>query len=147
MKRNARLLSLQLGKLYRAFLPEDRRLALDAHDARVGVTMAIRLVKAYLLRAFGMPLPGKIDSHFSSADCGAKGWELGAEKLLGLFEKATPAIALSEVVDDNEISQSSIDKLLDDDDESLEDIPNDESAGDPSIRLEQKNILDDPMDY
>lgn len=156
MKLNARLLSLQLGKLYGAFFPEDRRLTLDAHDAGVDVTMTIRLVKAYLLRAFGMPLPGKIDSHFSSANRGAKGWELNAEKLLSLLEKATPAIASSEVVDDNEISQSGIDKLLDDDeevledipdDESLEDIPDDESAGDLSIRLEQKNLLDDPMDY
>ena len=85
--------------------------------------------------------------------------------MLGLLEKATPAIALSELVDDNEISQSGIDKLLDDDDEvledipdddfledisddeSLEDIPDDESAGDLSIRLEQKNLLDNPMDY
>lgn len=82
-----------------------------------------------------------------SADRGAKGWELDAEKLLGLVEKATPAIASSEVVDDDEISQSGIDKLLDDDDESLEDIPDDESAEDLSMRLEQKNLLDDPMDY
>ncbi|KAI1332068.1 hypothetical protein F5Y16DRAFT_421368 [Xylariaceae sp. FL0255] len=134
-------------RLYGAFFPEDRRLTLDAHDAGVDVTMTIRLVKAYLLRAFNMPLPGKIDSHFSSADRGAKGWELDAEKLFDLLEKATPAIALSEVVDDNEISQSGIDKLLDDDDESLEDIPDDESAEDLSIRLEQKNLLDDPMDY
>ncbi|KAI0973126.1 hypothetical protein F4678DRAFT_459979 [Xylaria arbuscula] len=133
--------------LYGAFFPEDRRLTLDAHDAGVDVTITIQLVKAYLLRAFGMPLPGKIDSHFSSADRGAKGWELDAEKLLGLLEKATPAISLSEVVDDNEISQSGIDKLLDDHDESLEDIPDDESAGDLSIRLEQKNLLDDLMDY
>jgi hypothetical protein len=109
---------------------------LDAHDAGVDVTMTIRLVKTYQLRAFGMPLPGKIDSH-SSADRGVKGWELDAEKLLGLLEKATPAIASSEVVDDNEISQSGIDKLLDDDDESAEDL---------SMRLEQKNLLDDPMD-
>lgn len=93
-----------------------------------------------------MPLPGKIDSH-SSADRGAKVWELDAEKLFGLLEKATPAIASSEVGDDNEISQSGIDKLLDDDDESLEDIPDDESAEDLSMRLEQKNLLDDPMGY
>ncbi|KAI8630280.1 hypothetical protein F5Y19DRAFT_464139 [Xylariaceae sp. FL1651] len=89
-------------------------LTLDAHDAGVDVTTTIRLVKAYLLRAF----------------------ELDAEKLLGLLEKATPTIALSEVVDDNKISQSGIDKFLDDDDESLEDIPDDESAADLSIRLE-----------
>ena len=141
MKLDARLLSLRLGKLYRAFFPEDRRLTLDAHD--VGV------------RTFGMPLPGKIDSHFS-ADRGAKGWELDAEKLLGLLEKATPAIASSEIVDDNEISQSGIDKLLDEDEEvledipdneSLEDIPNDGAEGDLSIILEQKNLLDDLMDY
>lgn len=62
MKLDARLFSLQLGKLYGAFYPEDRRLTLDAHDAGVDVTMTIRLVKTYLLRAFGMPLPGKIDS-------------------------------------------------------------------------------------
>ena len=68
MKLNARLLSLRLGNLCGAFFPKDRRLTLDAHDAGVDVTMTIRLVKAYLLSAFGMPLPGKIDCHFSSAD-------------------------------------------------------------------------------
>ena len=58
-----------------------------------------------------MPLPGKIDPHFSSADRGAKGWD--TEKLLGLLEKGIHAIALSEV-DDNKISQSGIGKLFDD---------------------------------
>jgi hypothetical protein len=33
------------------------------------------------------------------------------------------------------------------DNDSWEDIPDDESVGDLSIRLEQKNLLDDPMDY
>ncbi|RYO95059.1 hypothetical protein DL762_000252 [Monosporascus cannonballus] len=86
---DARTLSLRLGRLYGAFFPEDRKLTLEAHDAGADVTMTIRLVKAYLLRAFGMPLPGKIDSHFPSADTGAKGWELEAEKLLDLLEEAT----------------------------------------------------------
>lgn len=36
-----------------------------------------------------MPLAGKIDCHFSSADTGAKGWELDAKKLLELLEEAT----------------------------------------------------------
>ncbi|KAL7950553.1 hypothetical protein V8C42DRAFT_306841 [Trichoderma barbatum] len=71
--------------------------------------MTIRFVKSYLLRAFGMPLPGKIDSHFSSADTGAKGWELDAKKLLELLEQATSGIASSEVVDDDENSQSNTD--------------------------------------
>ncbi|EXL61876.1 hypothetical protein FOCG_00787 [Fusarium oxysporum f. sp. radicis-lycopersici 26381] len=116
--------------------------------------MTIRLVKAYLLRAFGMPLPGKIDFHFSLADCGAKGWELDVRKLLGLLEKATPAIALRKANDD-EISQSGIDELLDDaeeiwedfsDDEPLEDILDDESAGDLFMRFEEKHTLNNSVD-
>jgi metal-dependent amidase/aminoacylase/carboxypeptidase family protein len=86
------VLSLQLSKLYRTLFPEDRRLTLNAHSAGVDVTMTIRLVKAYLLRAFSMPLPGKIHFHFSSADRGAKGWELDVGKLLSLLEKATPVL-------------------------------------------------------
>ncbi|ENH64534.1 hypothetical protein FOC1_g10013806 [Fusarium oxysporum f. sp. cubense race 1] len=154
MKLDARVLSLQLSKLYETLFPEDRRLTLNAHDAGVDVTMTIRLVKAYLLRAFGMPLPGKIDFHFSLADCGAKGWELDVRKLLGLLEKATPAIALRKANDD-EISQSGIDELLDDDeeiwedfsdDEPLEDILDDESAGDLFMRFEEKHTLDNSVD-
>lgn len=154
MKLDARVLSLQLSKLYGTLFPEDRRLTLNAYDAGVDVTMTIRLVKAYLLRAFSMPLPGKIDFHFSSADRGAKGWELDVGKLLSLLEKATPAIALSKA-DDNEISQSGINELLDDDDEiwedfsddePLEDILDDESAGDLLMRFEEKHTLDDSVD-
>jgi len=130
-KLDARTLSLQPGKLNGAFFPEDRKLTLEAHDAGADVTMTIRLVKAYLLRAFGMPLPGKIDSHFSSADTGAKGWELDAGKLLQLLEEATSGIASSEVVDndknvdndenvDNDKnSQSNIDELLNEDEDFL----------------------------
>ncbi|KAH7209243.1 hypothetical protein DER44DRAFT_277612 [Fusarium oxysporum] len=154
MKIDARVLSLQLSKLYGTLFPEDRRLTLNAHDAGADVTMTIRLVKAYLLRAFGIPLPGKIDFHFSLADCGAKGWELDVGKLLGLLEKATPAIALRKANDD-EISQSGIDELLDDDeeiwedfsdDEPLEDILDDESAGDLFMRFEEKHTLDNSVD-
>jgi hypothetical protein len=148
MKLSASQLSLRLAKLYRAPFPKDKRLTLNAHNTGV----AIRLVKAYLLRAFGMPLPGKIDSHFS-AGRGAKGWELDAEKLLGLLEKATPVLASRELVDNTEVSQSDIDKLWDDkevledisDDESLDGIFDDESAGGLSIRLERKDLLNDPM--
>ncbi|RSM11542.1 hypothetical protein CDV31_006753 [Fusarium ambrosium] len=75
-------------------------------------------------------------------------------KLLGLLEKATPAIALSKA-DDDEISQSGIDELLDDDDEiwedfsddePLEDILDDESAGHLLMRFEEKHALDDSVD-
>ncbi|KAM0489753.1 hypothetical protein ACHAP8_012255 [Fusarium lateritium] len=69
--------------------------------------MSIRLVKAYLLRAFNVPLPD-------------------VEILL---EKATPAIALSKA-DDNEISQSDIDEFLHDNEEIWEDFSDDEPAGD-----------------
>ncbi|KAJ0147354.1 hypothetical protein HZ326_10016 [Fusarium oxysporum f. sp. albedinis] len=140
MKLDARVLSLQLSKLYGTLFPEDRRLTLNAHDAGVDVTMTIRLVKAYLLRAFGMPLPGKIDFHFSLAGCGAKGWELDVRKLLGLLEKATPAIALRKANDD-EISQKDFSN-----DKPLEDILNDESAGDLFMRFEEKHTLDNSVD-
>jgi hypothetical protein len=62
MELDARVVSLQLAKLYGTLFPEDRRLTLNAHDAGVDVTMTIRLVKAYLLRPFGMPLMGKLIS-------------------------------------------------------------------------------------
>lgn len=104
--------------------------------------MTIRLVKAYLLRAFGMPLPGKIDSHFSPADTGAKGWELDAKKLLELLEEATSSIASSEVVGDDENSQSNIDELLHEDGNFLGDIPGDESVEELSIKLEE-NLFED----
>ena len=103
-KFDARTLSLRLGRLYGTFFPEDQKLTLEAHDAGADVTITIRLVKTYLLRAFSMPLPRKIDSHFSSADTGAKGWELDAEKLLKLLEEATSGIASSKAVDDDESS-------------------------------------------
>lgn len=143
-KLDARTLSLRLGRLYGAFFPEDRKLTLEAHDAGTAVTMTIRLVKAYLLRAFGMPLPGKIDSHFSSADTGAKGWELDAKKLLELLEEATSGIASSEVVDDDENSQSNVDELLNEDEKFLGDIPSDESVEELSIKLEE-NLFEDHL--
>lgn len=143
--RSARTLSLGLGRLYGAFFPEDWKLTLEAHDAGAGVTMTIRLVKAYLLRAFGMPLPGKIDSHFSSADTGAKGWELDAEKLLELLGEATSGIASSEVVDDDENSQSNVDELLNEDEKFLGDIPGDESVEELSIKLEEENLFEDHL--
>ncbi|TXC08980.1 hypothetical protein FocTR4_00005348 [Fusarium oxysporum f. sp. cubense] len=90
-------------------------------------------------------LPGKIDFHSSLADCGAKGWELDVGKLLGLLEKATPAIALRKANDD-EISQSGIDELLDDDEEIWEDFSDDESAGDLFMRFEEKHTLDNSVD-
>lgn len=68
-------------------------------------------------------------------------WAL--RKLLGLLEKATPAIAPSKD-NDNEISQSGINELLNDeeeiwedfsDDESLEDILDDEFAGGSLVEI------------
>ncbi|RYP26159.1 hypothetical protein DL768_011817 [Monosporascus sp. mg162] len=144
-KLDARTLSLRLGRLYGAFFPEDRKLTLEARDAGADVTMTIRLVKAYLLRAFGMPLPGKIDSHFPSADTGAKGWELEAEKLLDLLEEATSGIASSEVVDDDENSQSNIDELLNEDEKFLGDVPGDQSVEELSIKLEEENLFEDHL--
>jgi hypothetical protein len=141
-KLDAKTLSLRLGRLYGAFFPEDRKLVLEAHDAGVDVTMTIRLVKSYLLRAFGMPLPGKIDSHFSSANTGAKGWELDAEKLLKLLEEATSGIASSEVVDDDENSQSNINELLNEDEEFLGDIPGDDLVEELSINFEEENLFE-----
>lgn len=143
-KLDARTLYLRLGRLYGAFFPEDRKLTLEAHDAGADVTMTIQLVKAYLLRAFSMPLPGKIDSHFSSADTGAKGWELDAKKLLELLEEATSSIASSEIVDDDENSQSNIDELLNGDEKFLGDIPGDESVEEFSIKLEE-NLFEDHL--
>ncbi|RSL40342.1 hypothetical protein CEP53_013421 [Fusarium sp. AF-6] len=90
--------------------------------------------------------PAKLRRFSRGSDHGAKGWELDVGKLLGLLEKATPAIALSKA-DDDEISQSGIDELLDDDDEiwedfsddePLEDILDDESAGHLLMRFEEK---------
>lgn len=66
-------------------------------------------------------------------------------KLLGLLEKATPAIALRKANDD-EISQSGIDELLDDDEEIWEDFSDDESAGDLFMRFEEKHTLDNSVD-
>ena len=51
-----------------------------------------------------------------------------------LLEKATPDIALSKA-NDNEISQSGIDKFLDEEEEVLEDNSDNESAGGLSFRL------------
>ncbi|KAF7546026.1 hypothetical protein G7Z17_g8724 [Cylindrodendrum hubeiense] len=92
-----------------------------------------------------MPLPGKIDSHFSSADTGAKGWELDAEKLLELLEEATSGITSSEVVDDDENSQSNIDELLNEDENFWGDIPGDESVEELSIKLEEDNLFEDHL--
>ncbi|CAM1509968.1 Fc.00g003030.m01.CDS01 [Cosmosporella sp. VM-42] len=89
-----------------------------------------------------LPLPGKIDSHFSSADTGAKGWKLDAEKLLELLEEATSGIDSSEVVDDDENSQSNIDELLNEDEKVLGDIPGDESVEELSIKLEEENLFE-----
>lgn len=144
-KLDARTLSLRLGRLYGPFFPEDRKLTLEAHNAGADVTMTIRLVKAYLLRAFGIPLPGKIDSHFSSADTGAKVWELEAKKLLDLLEEATSGIASSEVVDDNENSQSNTDELLNEDEKFLGDIPRDESVEELLIKHEEENLFEDHL--
>jgi hypothetical protein len=106
--------------------------------------MTIQLVKAYLLRAFGMSLPGKIDFHFSLADTGAKGWELDVEKLLELLAEATSGIASSEAVD-NENSQRNIDELLNEDEKFLEDIPGNESVEQLSIKLEEENLVEDQL--
>lgn len=162
-KLDARTLSLQLSKLYGALFPEDRKLTLEAHDAGADVRMTIRLVKAYLLRALGMPLPGKIDSFFSSGDRSIKGCELDSEKFLELLEEATSGIASSQGVDDDENSQSDIDELLDEDDEDDEEneededdeddnddevpgeIPGDESIEELPIKLEEENLFEDQL--
>ncbi|EWY98467.1 hypothetical protein FOYG_02948 [Fusarium oxysporum NRRL 32931] len=74
--------------------------------------------------------------------------------LIRKYINATPAIALRKANDD-EISQSGIDELLDDDeeiwedfsdDEPLEDILDDESAGDLFMRFEEKHTLDNSVD-
>ncbi|KAI9171599.1 hypothetical protein HJFPF1_01085 [Paramyrothecium foliicola] len=132
---------------------QEKRLTLNAHDAGIYVITTIRLVKAYLLMSFSMPLLGKIDFHFSSADCGVKGRELDLGKLLSLLEKATPPIALSKA-DNNEISQSRIDEPLDhestwgdsSDDEPLENTLDDQSARDISMRFEETHTLNDSVD-
>ncbi|KAM0512190.1 hypothetical protein ACHAPE_009120 [Trichoderma viride] len=92
-----------------------------------------------------MPLPGKIDSHFSSADAGAKGWELDAKKLLELLEQAISGIASSDVVDDDENSQGNIDKLSNEDEKYLGDIPRDESVEELSIKPEEENLFEDRL--
>ncbi|KAF9780702.1 hypothetical protein IL306_014995 [Fusarium sp. DS 682] len=70
---------------------------------------------------------------------------LEAEKLLDLLEEATSSIASSEVVEDDESSQSNIDELLDEDEKILGDTPDDESVEDLSIKLEEENLFEDHL--
>jgi hypothetical protein len=56
---------LNLANLYGTVFSEDRKLTLEAHDAGADVTMTYRVALAYIRRALGMNLPGKIDSFFS----------------------------------------------------------------------------------
>ncbi|RYP73795.1 hypothetical protein DL771_003373 [Monosporascus sp. 5C6A] len=88
--------------------------------------------------------PGRYQDR-TTADTGAKGWELEAEKLLDLLEEATSGIASSEVVDDDENSQSNIDELLNEDEKFLGDVPGDESVEELSIKLEEENLFEDHL--
>lgn len=74
-------MSLRLSHLYWLVFPEDRRLTLRAHEADVDVIMATRLTLTYLWRALDIPLPGKINTYFSSvSERGRSGWRMsGAE--------------------------------------------------------------------
>ncbi|KAL1867483.1 hypothetical protein Daus18300_006327 [Diaporthe australafricana] len=72
-------------------------------------------------------------------------WELDSKNLLELLEEATSGIALSEVVDDDENSQSNIDELLNEDEKFLGDIPGDESVEELSIKLEEENLFEDHL--
>lgn len=85
--------------------PEDRKLALGAHDAGVDVIMAYRLALAYLLQALDMPLPGKIDSFFTStADSSLSGWKIDDEKtnaLLKRLQEAGSSMIMSRVASDD----------------------------------------------
>lgn len=67
-----------------------------------------------------------------------------AKKLLELLEEATSGIASSEVVDDDENSQSNIGELLNEDEKFLGDIPGDESVEELSIKLEE-NLFEDHL--
>ena len=85
--------------------PEDRKLTLGAHDAGVDVIMAYRLALAYLLQALDMPLPGKIDSFFTStADSSLSDWKIDDEKanaLLKRLQKAGSSMNMSHVASDD----------------------------------------------
>jgi hypothetical protein len=59
-------------------------------------------------------------------------------------DPATSGIASSEVVDDDENSQSNIDELLNEDKNFLGDIPGDESVEELSIKLEEENLFEVP---
>ncbi|KAI0129889.1 hypothetical protein BJ170DRAFT_593432 [Xylariales sp. AK1849] len=65
--------------------------------------------------------------------------------LLELLEEATSGIASSEVVDDDENSQSNIDELLNEDEKFLRDITGDESVEELSIKLGEENLFKDHL--
>jgi hypothetical protein len=56
---------LSLAHLYWSLFHVDRSFCLKAHQADVDVIMTIRVTLAYVARCLGLPLPGKINYHFS----------------------------------------------------------------------------------
>lgn len=101
-------------------------------------------MKAYLLKAFGMPLPGKIDSHFSPADTARRDGNWTLRSCLNSSRKRPLISPRAEVVDDDESSQSNIDELLHEDGNFLGDIPGDELVEELSIKLEE-NLFEDHL--
>ncbi|KAF4423736.1 hypothetical protein F53441_14254 [Fusarium austroafricanum] len=97
-----------------AVFPEARKLTLEAHDAGADVSMAYRLAIAYLRRALGMHLPGKIDSWLSpTVKSGQSGWKICDEEakdfLARLQEAGVGNDQTDEVMNDGKEDEEEID--------------------------------------
>lgn len=111
---------------------------MEAHDAGADVSMAYRLTIAYLRRALGMHLPGKIDSWLSpTVECGQSGWKICDEEakdfLTRLQEAGVGIDQTDEVMNNGEEEEEEIDlrfhKIFSDvEDEELRD--SNEDGGD-----------------
>jgi hypothetical protein len=105
LRYNAKAFPLALAKVYGIVFPEDRKLALVAHDAGVDVIMTYWLASAYLLLNLDMPIPGKIDSFLhSTAEGNLSGWKINDEKanaLLKGLQEASSSTDVSQVVNDD----------------------------------------------
>lgn len=80
---------------------------MEAHDAGADVSTAYRLAIAYLGRALGMHLPGKIDSWLSpTMKSGQTGWKIFDEEandfLTRLYEAGVGNDQTDEVMNDGE---------------------------------------------
>jgi hypothetical protein len=111
----ATTLPSNLANLYVTIFPEDRKLNFEAHNAGADVSMACRLTIAYLRRALGTHLPGKLDSSLSQTGVksGQGGWKLCDEEandfLTRLHEAGVSNDQTFEAMNDGEEEEEEID--------------------------------------